>query len=448
MLNHPLPQMALTAIEKMTEKIEQLKILDSRKLPVRIGLVLAVVLALCFGWLTIRWQLGNMLAQLASPSDANAYELAQLAVKLAPDDALSHWLLAESAKDAKPNASVNSEKNYESIVKLAPNDFRWWTEFGRAREQAENYEGAEKAFVRAVSLAPSYTFTRWQLGNFYLRRNRSDEAFNELKKAAETNNIYRDQVLSIAWDYYNQDAAKLEQIAAGSPSIRAGLAKFYASKERAEDSLKIWNTLSEEEKQLNSDAAKVIARALYDKRFYRQAIEFVRQLEIEPDAQSQTIQNGGFEKPIGDNREVYFGWRVAPMEKMEIKLDPTQKFEGSRSLRVTFGGYTNPTLYNIYQFVAIEPSVKYRLTFRLRTENLKSGGTPELEIYNANDDKSIATSESFPAGTNDWQQVKIDFTAPQNAEAVGLRTIRAFCGNECPIIGTFWYDDFKLEKLR
>jgi len=432
----------------MTEKTEQFKVLDSRQMPVRIGIIIAVILVLIFGWLAIRWQLGNMLAELASPSDANAKEIARLAVKLAPDDALSNWLLADLTKDSKSGAASTAEKDFENVVKLSPNDFRWWIELGRAHEQAENFDAAEKALVKAVNLAPSYTFPRWQLGNFYLRQNRSGEAFEELKKAAETNVIYRDQVLSIAWDYFGQDALMLEQVAGNSPSVRAGLAKFYAAKERPEDSLRIWNTLSEEEKQSNSDAANIIARALYDKRFYRQAIEFVRGLGIEPDAQSQTIQNAGFEKPIGDNREVFFGWRISPMEKMDIKLDPTQKSEGNRSLRVTFNGYVNPTLFNIYQIVTVEPSARYRLSFRLRTENLKSGGTPQLEIYNAIDDKSIATGSSFSIGTNDWQQVKIDFTAPQNAEAVGLRTIRAFCGSECPIVGTFWYDDFKLEKLK
>jgi len=432
----------------MTEKTEQFKVLDSRQMPVRIGIIIAVILVLIFGWLAIRWQLGNMLAELASPSDANAKEIARLAVKLAPDDALSNWLLADLTKDSKSGAASTAEKDFENVVKLSPNDFRWWIELGRAHEQAENFDAAEKALVKAVNLAPSYTFPRWQLGNFYLRQNRSGEAFEELKKAAETNVIYRDQVLSIAWDYFGQDALMLEQVAGNSPSVRAGLAKFYAAKERPEDSLRIWNTLSEEEKQSNSDAANIIARALYDKRFYRQAIEFVRGLGIEPDAQSQTIQNAGFEKPIGDNREVFFGWRISPMEKMDIKLDPTQKSEGNRSLRVTFNGYVNPTLFNIYQIVTVEPSARYRLSFRLRTENLKSGGTPQLEIYNAIDDKNIATGSSFSIGTNDWQQVKIDFTAPQNAEAVGLRTIRAFCGSECPIVGTFWYDDFKLEKLK
>ena len=432
----------------MTEKKEQLKVLDSRQLPVRIGIILAVILVLIFGWVAIRRQLGNMLAELASPADANAKEIAELAVKLAPDDSMSNWLLADLTKDSKSGAASTAEKDFETVVKLSPNDFRWWIELGRAHEQAENLDAAEKAFVKAVNLAPNYTFPRWQLGNFYLRQNRSGEAFEELRKAAETNVIYRDQVLSIAWDYFAQDALMLEQVAGNSPSVRAGLAKFYAAKGRAEDSLRMWNTLAEEDKQSNSDAANVILRALYDKRFYRQAIEFVRGLGIEPDAQNQTIQNAGFEKPIGEDKEVYFGWRISPLEKMDIKLDPTQKSEGNRSLRVTFNGYLNPTLYNIYQIVTVEPSARYRLSFRLRTENLRSGGTPQLEIYNAIDDKNIATGSSFPVGTNDWQQVKIDFTAPQNAGAVGLRTIRAFCGSECPIVGTFWYDDFKLEKLR
>ena len=432
----------------MTEKTGQLKILDARQLPVRIGVIAAVILALSFGWMAIRWQLGNMLAELASLSDPNAKEAAQLAVKLAPDDALSNWRLADSTKDSQPGGSSTAVKNFENVVKLSPNDFRWWIELGRVQEQAENIENAEKAFVQAINLAPNYSFPRWQLGNFYLRQNRTDEAFGELRKAAETNVIYRDQVLSIAWDFFDKDVSKLEQIAGDSPTVRAGLAKFYAVKERPEDSLRMWNTLSEEDKQANADVAKVIAQALYDKRFYRQAIEFVRQLGIEPDAHNQTFQNAGFEKPIGDLKEVYFGWRVSPAERMEVKLDPTQKFEGSRSLRVTFNGYMNPSLYNIYQIVTVEPAARYRLSFRLRTENLKSGGTPELEIYNAVDEKSIATSSSFPVGTNDWQQVKVDFTAPQNAEAIGIRTIRAFCGSNCPIVGTFWYDDFKMEKLK
>jgi tetratricopeptide (TPR) repeat protein len=433
----------------MTKDKNQIEILDSRRWSVRAALVTLVLFGLVFGWFAVRWQIGSMLAELTAPSDPNAREIAAIALSLSPGDPMANWLAAGTRKNNfAPDVITATAKSYEQVARLSPYDYRWWVELGRAREQAEETEAAEKAYLRAVEIAPNYTYPHWQLGNFYLRQNRSEEAFTELKKAATSNSIYRDQVFSIAWDYYEKNTTRIEEIAGNSPAVRAGLAKFYASKERAEDSLRIWNTLTEEEKAAETEIAKVIAQAFYEKRFFRQSLEFIRGLGIEPDARAETVQNGSFESPINDIKQTYFGWRVAPIEKVEVKLDSTQKREGSRGLRVTFNGYIEPTLFAVNQYVTVQPSANYRLTFWVRTENLKSGGTPALEIYNANDDKNIVTSQPFPAGTNDWQQIKMEFTAPANAEAVGLRTIRFFCGTACPIVGAFWYDDFKLERLK
>lgn len=420
----------------------QIEILDARRLSVRLAIAAAVVVALAFGWFAIRWQLGNMLAEHTTPTDAGAKNTARIAADFAPRDPLAKWLLVNT------DGSAASKNNIEQVVKLSPADFRWWIELGREREQSEQREAAEKALQRAVELAPNYTFPHWQLGNFYLRQNRSDEAFRELSLAARNNALYREQVFSLAWEYSEQDTAQLEQIAGNTPEVRAGLAKFYAAKGRAVDSLRVWNSLSEEDKQANSDGARIIAQALYEKGFLRPAIEFIRQLGIEPDARAETVQNASFERPIGEPQDVYFGWKISAQEKIDVKLDPTQKHEGNRSLRVTFKGFAQPTLYNISQIVTVEPRARYRLSFWVRTENLKSGGVPNLEIYNLADAKSIAATAPFPVGTNDWQQVKIEFVAPDNAEGVTIRTTRLYCGEQCPIIGTFWYDDFRLEKIK
>jgi tetratricopeptide (TPR) repeat protein len=427
----------------------QIAILDARKTPIRVALAAAILLAVAFGWFAARWQFGNMLAELTGAAEPNAREIAQLARNLAPADPLANWLVAGTKKNTfSPEIIAETEKNFSTVVALSPYDYRWWIELGRAREQAENYEAAEKAYLRAVELSPNYTYPRWQIGNFYLRRNRSEEAFAELKKAAAATSVYRDQVFSMAWEYYEQDTARLDQIAGDSAAVKAGLARFYATKRRAEEALRIWNTLSKEEKAANSAYARVIGQAFYDTRIYRQSMEFIRELEIEPEARHETVQNGGFEQPIKGYNETYFGWRVAPITKLSVELDRLQKREGSRSLRFSFNGYAEPTLYAVTQLVTVEPSAKYRLTFWVRTENLKSGGPPALEIYNASDDKNIVTSEAFATGTSDWQQVNLEFVAPGNAEAIGLRTVRVYCGTGCPIIGTFWYDDFKFEKIK
>lgn len=426
---------------------EQIKAIGSKNAKVRILLILVIVFALLFAWFTVRWQFGNMFATLTSPADQNAKEIAAAAAELAPSDPWTKWLQASVEKDIyTPEKIENSVKLYEEVVRLSPNDYRWWIELGRAYEQAEKSSQAENAFKKAVELAPSYTYPHWQLGNYLLRQNRSDEAFAELRQAAEKNQSYREQVFSMAWDYFEQDGAKVEQLAGNSPDAKKTLVKFYVNKGRSADALRIWNTLSEEEKQKNPATSKLVAQVLYEKRFYRAAVEFARQLGIDPESKAETVTNGSFEKVLTTPEETYFGWKAAssPADKIDIKTDTGVKKEGARSLRINFSGYQKPDLLNVWQITAVEPKKKYRLNFWLRTENLKSAGTPQLEIVNANDDKMIVSSKPFATGTNDWQEIALDFTAPENCEGIVIRTGRAFCGEGCPIVGTIWYDNFVL----
>ena len=425
----------------------QIKTVDAKNLLVRVGLAAMIIFAIVFGWFAVRWQLGNMMAELTSPSDPNAREIAVLSKSLAPSDSLTSWLTANTKRgflsEDDPEHPLN---DFKQTVRLSPFDYRWWIELGRAYEQAEKSEAAEQAYLKAIEVAPAYTYPRWQLGNFYLRQNRSDEAFAELKNAAQKNAVYRQQVFSLVWDFYDQDTARLEQIAGDLPEVKTGLVQFYAAKGRAEDSLRIWNTISDEGKRENQAIARLVAQSLFDKGFYRAAIGFVSGLGIEPKAKPETVLNGGFEDAISYTDYIYFNWKISPTEKMDINLDGAQKREGARSLRVSFNGFSSPQLSNIYQTIVINPGQTYVLSFWLKTENLKSAGTPVLDVLDKRDNKIIATSKPFPVGTNDWQEVKIEFTAPADTEAVYLRTARVFCGDACPLVGTFWYDDFKLAK--
>jgi tetratricopeptide (TPR) repeat protein len=428
---------------------EQIKIIEIKDWKGRLVLVAIVFVVLVFGWFAVRWQLGNMLAALTPTNDPNAKAIADFARASSPRDPITNWFKASVEKDDfTPESLAKSVEDLEQTVRYAPADFRYWLELGRAYEQTENYEKAEKAFMRSVSLAPNYSNVHWQLGNYYLRQGKEQEAFAELGKTADTSAVYREQVFSIIWEYYEKDTSKLEQLTKGKSDVRASLAKFYAAKERPEDSLRIWNTLSDEDKLRNQDVARLVAQALYDKRFYRSSIEFVRQLGIEPQAQPETVQNGGFEAPISaDAKDAFFGWKLTKKEKIEVNTDPTKKKEGNKSLRVSFNGFSGVEIKNLSQIVTVEPNKKYRLNFWLKTDNLKSAGTPTLEIINANDEKIIMTSAAFPTGTSDWVPIAIEFTAPEKSEAVVIRFDRAYCGDACPIVGVFWVDDFRLEKI-
>jgi len=428
---------------------EPLIILDSKSAKARLLLIGAIVVAVVFAWFSVRWELGSMLAELTPPSRPNAEQVSQLARDLAPRDPQGMWLAASVEKENfSPDSADRSVKMFEDLVRMSPNDFRSWIDLGRAYEQAEIPEKAELAFRRAVELAPSYTFPHWQFGNFYLRQNRSDEAFVELRKTTERSHVYREQVFSLAWDYFDKDPAQVEALAADTPDVRATLALFYAARGSADNALRVWNSLTDEQKATNLDTAKRIARALFEKQRFRESLEFSVQTKIDSEAQLGTITNGGFEKFIGNPGDNIFGWQIYRSDgKLDILPDSSVKFEGAKSLRLTFRGYLKPELHNVVQFIAVEPGARYRLSAMVRTDNLRSGGPPFLQVVSGKENIGIGTSEPFAAGSADWKQVTIDFTVPSDFDGVSIRTGRANCGEGCAISGTLWYDDFRLTKL-
>lgn len=430
----------------MTEPIIAVDATTNKRRIILVGVVLG---ALVFAWFAVRWQIGNMFAELTSPNEPNAKEISRVAVDLAPSDPLANWLAASLEKDIYTPEKIDaSVRLFEDVVRMSPYDFRWWIELGRAFEQADQPERAEKAFLRATELAPSYTYPRWQLGNFYLRQNRSDEAFDELRKATQNNLTYRDQVFSLAWEYFDQDPAKVESLVSDDPDVRMSLALFYAARARAADSLRIWNTLSDEQKANHPEYSRIILQGLYDRRFVRQALAFARQGGIDPDAEPESITNAGFEKVIGNSDDTYFGWKIVRGEpKVDITSDSSVKHSGTRSLRLSFKGYSKPQFFNLSQIVVVEAGRRYRLALWVRTEGLKSGGPPVIEVGNVVDNKLIAASAPLPTGTNDWQQVFVDFTAPTESEGVSIWTSRAYCGEMCPITGIVWYDDLSLTRI-
>ncbi len=426
-----------------------IKIFDASPSVRRIILGAVVILALAFGWFSIRWQIGSMFAELTSPNDPNAREVAEVAVSMAPSDPLANWLAASVEKDVfTPERIDAAAQMLVNVVRLSPYDYRWWIELGRGYEQSEQPELAEQAFLRAVELAPAYTYPRWQLGNFYLRQNRSDEAFAELRKATENNLTYREQVFSLAWDYFDHDPARVEALASDEPDVRRSLALFYAARGRAADSLRMWNSLTDEQKAEHPEYSKIILQGLYDRRAVRQALEFARQGGIDPDAEAGVVTNGGFERTVGSAEDTYFGWKIVRNEpKVEISTDSSVKRGDGRGMRLSFRGYNKPQFSNLSQILVVEAGKKYRLSFWVRTEGLKSGGTPMIEIVGLADNKILAASQPFPTGTNDWQEIAVEFTASEDSEGVIVRTSRAYCGENCPITGTVWYDDFSLIKL-
>jgi hypothetical protein len=117
-------------------------------------------------------------------------------------------------------------------------------------------------------------------------------------------------------------------------------------------------------------------------------------------------------------------------------------------LRLTFSGFAAPTLQAATQYTGVESGARYRLTFWVKTAELKSAGPPFLEVVDARTTKALGASQTFTGDTGaDWRMQTVEFNVPPDVEAILIRTVRQFCGENCPIVGIVWYDDFKLERL-
>lgn len=429
----------------MTKQLLKIKLTSKTKYAL---LAAGVIFALGFSWVGVSRQMGGMVANITSVNDPDAAAIIDTAAMLSPSDPMPQWLKASLRKqEFSDQATAEALELFREAVRRSPNDFRWWIELGRAYEQSGDETNAEAALQRSVSLAPNYTFPRWQLGNFFLRHDRSNEAFAEFKLATQNNETYREQVFSLAWDYFDKDPAMLEKLVADQPDVYLSLTRFYAVRGMASDALRVWAKVPDDMKRENVETAKIITQVLFEKRKFPEALKFAVELGVDPDSQAEQVTNGGFEKALPDMDKTWFNWRQPRGEgKFDTLLDQSVKHEGSRSVKITFRNYTRPELYLLGQAIAVTPSHNYRLTFWLRTEALRSGGPPELDITNGADDKLIASSRPFPQGTNDWQKFEIDFRTPEDCTGIFLNTTRQLCGENCPIYGTIWYDDFTLTR--
>lgn len=431
--------------------------INTKSVGARIGMILLMSVVLVFAWFSVRWQFGNMLGETTSPSDPGASQVAAMAKELNPHDPFVSWLVASAGYDVTTPESINAYTTaLEGVVRQAPYDNRWWIELGRAYEQSGDAGKAEKAFLRAIELAPRYTYPHWQFGNFLLRAGRADEALRELKLSAQESVVYRDQVFAVAWDFFDRDTAKMDELASGSPEMLAGLTRFYAAREKAEEAFAAWSRMTPDERHRQVEIGALVARALFEKRYFRSAAEFVRTLDREPEVEVGKIVNGGFETPLAENPDSLFCWYVIRRDKVEVRQDQIVKKAGQRSLRMNFKGFSGTEFVNLFQAFAVDGGASYRMRFFVRTEDLRSQSPVSVEIAGVQSAlpraseviPGILAKFDFPVGTNDWQEVVLEFVVPDGAEGLQVRVNRNPCGEGCLLFGSIWLDEMSLERTR
>ena len=412
-------------------------------------LVSPAVLAILCAWFAGRWLVGNVIAEYAPTPDQGGVEMAQVAVRWAPDDPLTHWRLAsfeEKNFTAENLAAAVSE--YQAAVKASPYDYRYWMELGRALEASGDREGSEKAARRSVELAPNYSHPLWQYGNVLLREGRIDEAFVQLSKAADADEAMRTPVFGLATQVFGNDIDQIVKVLP-APAVRMQLAINLVNANNFDQASRVLRTVSPEDRKAHGELADRIITSLIDNHQFHAAFSLLRELETD---QSQIpaleqFWNGGFEQNVSQQDKKPFHWLINSRPQAQISID--QRGQNSNgSLRITFAVPNKLEKIPVSQTIIVEPDTQYRIQFYQRTDKLVSAATPIVSISDAATNEVLASSQPIASGTNDWQLVTLNFrTRPKN-EGIVIGITRGSCEGQpiCPIFGTVWYDNFDLQR--
>ncbi len=383
--------------------------------------------------------------------NANQPEIAAAAVFLAPSDALAHSQLARfKTRSFDPAEMPAATRELELAAALAPNDYRYWFALTRMRERAGDAAGAEQAAQRAVELAPNFAQVLWLSGNILLRRGRQDEAFKQMRRAAEADPQFAIHFINAAAQTISADDLNaLRQIIGDNASIQSSLVVFLMQSKKLDAAIEVWQDLPEKEKR---ETGKELSQALLAAKKYRAALklyEFAVTAESEKPRLGRFL-NGGFENDLAAAETNPFAWQIAAGAQPQIAPFAGIKHAGERSLIIVFNSPGAADFRSVSQTVVVESNSEYHFEIWVKAEKLQSDSKETVfwEVMNAADNRVLAKTIYLPIGDNDWQKLSTNFKTAEATEAVTFRLARAACSKPpCAIIGKIWFDDFLLQKV-
>jgi tetratricopeptide (TPR) repeat protein len=431
---------------------QELLQLNTRRIVIRL-LLLALLIAACvWSYFVVRWYIGNTLAEYFDPA-ANNLQVAEMAASLAPDDPLTHWRLAQvSLKNLPLDQQAQALAQFEKAVALSPNDYRFWVALGTASEQAGNRDRAEQALKKAVELAPSYAYPHWYLGNLLLRSSRYDEAFVELRRAAEADAELQTQQFNLVWEVYKPDPEALKRAVGDDSLARAKFALYLVNRQEFETGLKIWDAIGPDEKKSNKESGEALVNSLVTAWRYHDAVKVWNDLVGDTNNRIEIgrVFDGGFDDASRYGPEMPFTWQVQQVLGVQIGLDPTRSHSGASSLRLLFNVRTNLEGLNVMQLVPVAPGTEYEVEFYVKSEELETGGPPIVQIVDPTTSGVIVTSPYVAIGDSEWTRVALPLKTGDKTEALLIKIERPSCGTKeapiCPIFGSVWYDDFSFKR--
>lgn len=419
--------------------------MDTPKTDLRIrwlASIAAFLIASIVGWMAVRHGVAAHWAQSAQPDQWRR------AADWEPDNP-EHWYrLGRYYQIDFEHADVpQAITNYLRAATISPGTAEYWLDLAESRETKLQAAEAEKDFRRAQQAYPLSADVAWRFGNFLLRQNRQDEAYQEIHRALAAQPGLTALAISRCWQS-SRDIDKILQLALpAEPDAYWGAIDFLVDAREPAAALVVWKRLMAGtpsfpvQKPFRLEDMLIETAHAEDARTVWQQSLSAAAVPGDSPTSNSVVWNGGFERGLLNGG---LSWRFRTVPGAALSFDPRVAHSDARSLRVVFDGTGNVDFQQPWQYVVLQPNTRYRLTAYFRTEQLATSSGVRLELEETNFGDAVEATANLPEN-QPWAPSETEFTTRPETGLLRLVLRRRPSPKlDNKISGTVWMDDVSL----
>lgn len=351
---------------------------------------------------------------------------------------------------------ADAVQHLRRATELQPHQGRFWLDLATVCEAVGDNACADVAMQQALELWPMSPQFWWSAGNYFLRTNGADAAWQHFRRLLELSPGHAGATFRLCLQASGDPQLVYERVLPprGHPALNLQYVNFLSVRGEHELAYQVWTrTVSVlPPRALGFSAAQAYLDRLLSLNRYDQAIsvwkDLIRLEAVPRPAVLETanlVFDGDFEQPP---LNAGFDWRHLPLPYVSVDFQSPSAYQGAKCLRVDFTVKHNEEYEVVSQIVPVAASQRYLLRAYVRSENITSDSGPRLRILDPDDRTRLDVSALAVVGTTSWHPIELTFaTGPQTRIVrVSMRRARSRVF-PTEISGRFWMDGVSLAPL-
>jgi hypothetical protein len=355
-------------------------------------------------------------------AEASTEEGFRRASHLLPSNSYYHFELSEY--EAVPDGGTNEGlRELHRALTLNPREIRAWIDLGLQSESAGNYAKAEKSFLTAAQFDRQFG-PRWQLANYYFRRQEPEKFWRWAYAAAEMAHDDLTPLFELCWRITDDPTTILARAIPDIPYVQREYLVYLLRENRLNAAGPVAERMLASASREDIDSLltyedRLLADPVTSSRDLSSALRIWNALAnhglipyqaLRPE-QGFALTNGDFAfSPISRG----FDWRLWNSPWVYTLWDKSHA-----QLVVTFSGKEPERCEILSQFLPLLPAHSYRIKFSYRTRNVAAESGLVCRVSDEASGGAIGLA-AVQLSSEEWKQEAASFSTPPSSGLVRL----------------------------